>query len=152
MADTSDGAEYSKSKSRRGYQQIDARDPHDPTGTWQVLLSDDKAGYVARKGLGAMYEMTETMRWSLVHAEHCWRGVRHEQPEIDETEWLCYSAGPSHAWDLKRHQRVRAWDDSIFLVFVTDERVVYHWCWYDADHGDPTCPVNHLNRFTEPIF
>lgn len=150
MADTSAGVDYSKEKTRRGYVSIDARDPHDG-GSWQVLVSDEKAKHTARKGKGHVHELADTVRWTLKFPTRIYRGVRQEEPEIDETEWLCYVARPPHGWDLKRHIQVNAWPGEIFMVFVTDERIVYHWCWDKVDPRDGSKPIRFDTRFTEEV-
>lgn len=151
MADTAPNATYSVRKERRGYSTILAIDPH--TGKpWDVLLSGLKIGDTQKKGLGASRELAFTVRWALQNIRHLYRGVRDDKLDLDEDEWLCYIATPPKAYDWKTGELREAWESELFLVYLTEERVVYHWGWYDCDPHDKTLPIDHENRFTDPIF
>jgi len=41
------------------------------------------------------------------------------------------------------------WPGEVFLVFVSAERVAYHWYWYEADATNPNVPVDWAVRFKE---
>ena len=151
MGDTLPGAAYSKRKTRRGYQTILAVDPHDGQ-EWDVLVPDSKLAWVASQGRGATLEFVETVRWSLKNIRHLFRGVRDDDREIDDDGWLCYVSTPSKAYDWKRGIQVPPWENELFLVYMTDERVVYHWAWYDIDGEDPHLPIDHDVRFRERVF
>jgi hypothetical protein len=140
-----------KEKQRRGYSSLDAIDPNDG-GKWQVLLQDGKMDYVARLGLGAAMELADTVRWSLLHPRALFRGVRDLDRDIAEKDWLCYVAVPGHAYDHKTGNKRPAWPGEVFLVFVTDERVVYTWYWCECDQQQSHLPVDYENRFTEKVW
>ena len=51
------------------------------------------------------------------------RGVREE----GESRWLCYVGLPPDAYNHRMGERLRPWLGQVFLVFVDDDRIVYHW-------------------------
>lgn len=140
-----------KSKRRRGYCSIDAIDPSDGK-KWQVLLPDTKMDYVASQGHGAALELADTVRWTLLHPCALFRGVRDLERDISEDAWLCYVGIPHHAYDRKTGARRPPWAGEVFLVFVTDERVVYNWYWYESDSRDSRLPADYEGRFLERIL
>lgn len=151
MADTDSGATYSVRKERRGYTTHLAIDPH-TGGEWDVLIPDKKLDWVRKEGPGAQKELAFTVRWSLRNIRHLYRGVRDDDLELDEDGWLCYIATPSRAYNWRTGADLPAWTNELFMVYVTDERIVYHWGWYDCDRHDPTLPVDYETRFTDRIF
>jgi hypothetical protein len=151
MSETHPGAVYSKTKERRGYATLQAVDPHDG-GQWDVLLSHDQMDWIAANGKGAARELADTVRWSLLNIRHLYRGVRDDDRDVDDDGWLCYVATPEHAYNWKSGEKVRSWPHQVFLVYVTDERVVYHWRWDDCSEDDPHLPVDYLKRFRDKVF
>lgn len=151
MSETLPGANYSKEKARRGYSQLEAIDPHDGN-FWKVLLPDKKLAWAAREGKGTALELAYTVRWALCNMCYLFRGVRDDELEIDDDGWLCYVATPPHAYNRRTGAQVPPWPGEVFLVYVTDERVIYHWAWYDCDHQHKNLPIDHAARFTEKVF
>jgi hypothetical protein len=141
----------SKEKRRRGYSSLDAIDPNDG-GKWQVLLSDDKMDWVASQGRGAALELADTVRWSLIHPRAIFRGIRDLERDIVEDQWLCYIACPQHAYDHKTGQKRGAWTGEVFMVFVTDDRVLYGWYWAECDQHDAHLPNDFEDRFRERLL
>jgi hypothetical protein len=144
-------AGQSKEKCRRGYSSLDAIDPNDG-GKWQVLLSNSKMDWVAAQGHGAAMELADTVRWTLLHPRAIFRGVRDLDKEVEEDNWLCYVSTPNHCYDHKTGERRPPWDGEIFMVFVTEERVVYNWYWDECDRQDVNLPTDHENRFIEKVL
>ena len=140
-----------KKKRRRGYSSIDAIDPTDG-GRWQVLLPDTKMDYVAAQGLGAAMELADTVRWALLHPRAVFRGVRDLERDVSEDKWLCYVATPSHAYDHKTGEKCPPWPGEVFLVFVTEEQVLYNWYWYACDGCDSHLPADYDVRFLEKVL
>jgi hypothetical protein len=140
-----------KEKHRRGYSSLDAVDPRDG-GKWHVLLSDKKMDYVASQGHGAAMELADTVRWALLHPRALFRGVRDLEKGIAEDNWLCYVANAGHAYDHKTGKRRAAWPGEVFLVFVTEERVLYNWYWYEADGHESHLPADYDSRFLEQVW
>ena len=140
-----------KNKQRRGYSPLDAIDPRDGK-IWQVLLSDDKMDYTASRGGGAALELADTVRWALLNPSSIYRGVRDLERDIVEDDWLCYVATPKHAYDYRTNEKVTPWNGEVFLIYVTDERILYNWYWDEADEDDIHLPNDYENRFLERLF
>jgi len=150
MGDTERGAKYSKDKRRRGYQPIQAVDPHDG-GLWDVLLSDDKVKYVASQGMGKAKELAHTVRSSLLYPRHIYRGLRLLEFDIEEDDWLCYVAQPDHAYSYRTGERRPAWLGEVFAVCVNEDRVVYGWGGVKADGTADHQPTGFEDRFRELV-
>ena len=142
---------YSKDKARRGYTSVDAIDPHDGK-TWQLLISDSKAAWIAKQGMGRTKELCYTVRGVLAAPTAIFKGVRFAELEIADDDWLCYVGQPQQAYDHKTGEAVPPWPNEVFLVFVTDERVVYNWYWYDCDKDTPSLPIGHKDRFAQRVL
>jgi len=108
--------------------------------------------YVAAQGLGAAMELADTVRWTLLHPRAVFRGVRDLERDISEDNWLCYVALPSHAYDHKTGKKRPPWPGEVFLVFVTEERTVYNWYWYESDGRKPHLPADYETRFLEKVL
>jgi hypothetical protein len=140
-----------KEKRRRGYTSLDAIDPRDG-GSWQVLLQDSKMDYVASQGHGAAMELADIVRWALRHPTAIYRGIRDLERDISEDDWLCYVTVPQHAYDHKTGDKRPPWVGEVFLVFVTDERIVYCWYWCECDGQQTHLPTDHENRFADKVL
>lgn len=151
MSDTTPGCQYTKEKSRRGYSSTPSLDPHDG-GKWTVLIPHRKMDWVQSRGMGAFSELAYTVRWALLNPCRLFRGVRDDEEDIDDDGWLCYVSRPNHAYNWKTHQKVAPWPDEVFLVYVTDERVVYSWLWVERDPNDANLPINFEDRFKVKVF
>jgi hypothetical protein len=151
MSDTTPGCVYSKEKSRRGYSPLPAVDPHDGK-TWTVLLPHKMVSWIAARGRGAALELGYTVPWALLNPRHVFRGIRDDDSNIDDDGWLCYVSRPTHAFDWKTHKRGPSWPGEVFLVYVTDERVVYCSTWVKCDPNDPDLPIDFEDRFKVRVF
>lgn len=140
-----------KEKQRRGYSSLDSIDPRDG-GKWQVLLPDGKMDWVASQGRGAALELADTVRWSLLHPRAIFRGIRDLERDVAEDQWLCYVSSPQHAYDHKTGEKRDAWAGEVFMVFVTDDRIIYGWYLCECDQSDPHLPVDHEDRFRERLI
>ena len=140
-----------KQKQRRGYASVEAIDPRDGK-IWHVLLPDTKMDYTARRGLGAAMELADTVRWALRHPRSIFRGVREIEKDVVEDDWLCYVSAPGHAYDYKTGAKRAAWPGEVFLVFVTDDRVIFNWYWCEADKRECYLPSDYENRFLEKVL
>jgi hypothetical protein len=138
----------SKQKHRRGYSSLDAIDPQDG-GKWQVLLPNGKMDYVASQGRGATMELADTVRWTLLNPSAIFRGIRDLDKEISDDHWLCYVSRPKHAYNHKTGKKQQTWMGEVFLVFVTDERILYNWYWAECDPRDSGLPADYETRFLE---
>lgn len=102
----------------RAINPVDGRD-------WEVYLRQSKITTTAKRGMGAAKELAYNVPWTLQNSTAIFRGVREE----GESQWLCYVGSPPDAYDYKTNERVRPWLGQVFLVFVDDDRIVYHWRW-----------------------
>lgn len=100
---------------------------------------------IALRGPGHRLEAARTVPRVLSIPGAIFRGVRHES----EREWLCYSGVPPNAFDGPTGEEIRAPAGMVFLVFVTDRRVVYNWRWEWADSRRPESPIDWEERFDE---
>lgn len=131
MSDTRAGAKYSKTKERRFYRNIRARDPHD-LGEWEILISPDFYEYTQKRGMGKTREFVDIVRQAVLNPRKLFRGIRDDEVDVDDDDWLCYVATPSHAYNYRTGDKCPVvWDKSVMLVYVTDERVLYNWYWAD---------------------
>ncbi|MBN1908807.1 MAG: hypothetical protein JW818_03630 [Pirellulales bacterium] len=117
-----------------------------------MLLSHDKMDQIVKRGEGPVRELADTVRWTLLNPTAVFRGVRDPKIDIEGDDWICYVALPKHAYNYKTGHQCPRWPGEVFLVFVTDERVIYHWCWDAADEKDANLPCDHGTRFSERIF
>lgn len=141
----------SKDKSRQGYATVRAIDPMDG-GEWDLLISHEKMDWVASCGMGAAKELAITVRQGLLKPRAIFQGVRDIKHEIEEDHWLCYVATPARAFDRKTGIEVPAWKDEVFLIFVTDERVVYLWYWDRCDPAKRHLPCDFESRFQKQLL
>lgn len=130
-----------KRKSRRGYSSIPAIDPNDGK-PWEVMVSHAKMDLIASRGPMHAKELAWSVREVLSSPHAVFQGVREEGEET----WLCYVGRPRHAFN-KAGQAVPPYRGEVFLVFVTDERVVYNWRWEKCDPSDPKLPEGYAGRF-----
>jgi len=108
--------------------------------------------YVAAQGLGAAMELVDTVRWALLHPRAVFLGVRDLERDVSEDKWLCYVATPSHAYDRKTGEKRPPWPGEVFLVFVTEERVVYNWYWCESDGRKSHLPADYETRFLKDVL
>ena len=141
----------SKEKQRRGYSSLDAIDPNDG-GKWHVLLSDDKMDWVASQGRGAALELPKPFVGRCFIREPYFAEIRDLERDLVEDQWLCYVACPQHAYDHKTGEKRRPWPGEVFMVFVTDDRIVFGWYWCECDQHDSRLPADHEDRFRERLL
>jgi hypothetical protein len=116
--------------------------------TWELLLRHKKIDSTAKRGMGAARELAYTVPWALLHPTAIFRGLREE----GEADWLCYVSVPSQAYDYRTGSLVPAWRGEVFLVFVNDDRIIYHWRWEKADPNNNRLPENSETRFDVKVM
>ncbi len=108
--------------------------------------------WVGSQGRGAALELADTVRWSLLHPRAVFRGIRDLERDVVEDNWLCYVSLPHHAYDYKTGKKRNVWPGEVFMVFVTDERIIYGWYWHECDPQESHLPVDYENRFREKVI
>jgi hypothetical protein len=88
------------------------------------------------------------VREALLAPTAVFRGVREE----GERDWLCYVSRPGRAYDYRTGEEVDGWEGQVFLIYVTDDRILYLWVWAQADGDNPNLPVNYASRFEERLL
>ena len=142
---------------RNGCRSVDAIDPH--TGEfWKVLLTDEKLRFVQGQGIGRTtdlaYIVTEVLKSPVVGI---FQGLREDQNQhnlpIDESDgMLCYCGIPRNYFDYKLEEMKPNSNRDYFMVFVNEERIIFHWYWVSSESGDMTSPVVYNERFREKIL
>jgi hypothetical protein len=130
---------------RRGYRPVTALDPN-ASGVVQYLVSEEKMTVVCGRGMGAAKDIAYSLREVLIDPTAIFRGVREE----GEKNWLCYVGIPKHSYANDGATRPPR-QGRVFLVYVNDEGVVYHWRWDQCCAEDSRLPDNHQNRFDERV-
>ena len=108
--------------------------------------------YTASRGHGEPWNWLILFDRTLLHPKAIFRGVRELERDISEDKWLCYVSAPQHAYDYKTGEGRDAWAGEVFLVFVTDERVIFNWYWCEADKYERHLPSDYENRFLEKVL
>jgi hypothetical protein len=127
---------------------VEAVNPRDQSKRLQVYLRQSKMAATAKRGMGAAKELAHNVPWTLENPVAVFRGVREE----GESQWLCYVAQPPDAYDYRTGERVRPWLGQVFLVFVDDDRIVYHWRWDQTDPADLEHPRDFATRCEERLL
>ena len=52
----------------------------------------------------------------------------------------------------RRAKKQNAWPGEVFMVFVTDERIIYGWYWHECDPQESHLPMDYENRFREKLI
>lgn len=141
---------------RRNYQAIEARDPHD-LGVWDLRISDDKLQWFS-KAFGPPDR--DVISWKLQEFVHCARPTllapraifKDVRSDVADRDWLCYCGVPSCAFHAQSGTRRQPWPNSVMLVYVNESREVFKFEWVEADRSEPHLPVDHETRFGERLL
>lgn len=137
--------ESEHSSVRRGFRPVLALDPS-AGGVRQFLISEEKIQVIALRGMGQAKDLAYSLREVLADPTAVFRGVREE----GERDWLCYVGIPRHSY-TSDGKTCPPRTGKVFLAFVNDERVVYHWRWEPCSQDDHTLPENYSSRFEERL-
>lgn len=136
---------------RNGYGSVPIIDPN--TGTARTgFISLDFTKQIAKDGLGRASEFAELIVHLLMRPHAVFQGLRLDHPEIDEDDWFCYVATPTHAYDYRRNARRTAWLGQVVIIPVTSDWVVYNWYWVKSDPSDDRLPIDHQNRYEKRLI
>lgn len=107
-----------------------------------------------RGNAGQIHEAANLVPMILLKPHAVFRGLKRDADEPvknNEEGWLCYSGIPTHAYNEDGTPR-GSWPKEVFLVFVSSDKVVYNWYWYESDPSNPSLPKGHKERFRERII
>ncbi len=110
----------------------------------EYYISDEKIRNIALRGMGHAKDLAFCVREVLADPTAIFRGVREE----GECKWLCYAGKPRHSY-TKEGNTCPPRKDRVFLVFVNDEGIIYHWRWDSSSSDDDALPENYDTRFTK---
>lgn len=117
---------------------------------WEVLVSAKLIEITGKKGRRAVLELTELVRSGLLNIENLFRGIRDDAKSVDDDGWFCYTSKPEFSYNQTGGRTPRR-ANQIFVVYVTDERLVYNWAWIKCELGT-MLPVDHSVRFKTRVF
>ena len=142
-----------KIKERNGYVTITAKDYRD-LGEWDILLADATIHQSRRKGLELASELANIVPDVLANPTAIFMGIRWEPDEnraSDVPGWLCYVGIPIASYN-ENGIEMPPFVDEVFLVFVNQDRVVYHFRWDKCCMDATTLPIGHETRFGKRVL
>lgn len=141
-------------ETRREGLSVQAIDPFDGT-QYELTIRHERIQAMRLRGKGAIQEAAYLVEYVLQHPRAIFRGLRRDEDEPrhegDGTGWLCYCAIPPRAYDRDGNE-IPPYRRKVYLVFVTDEEIVYNWRWDQADADEQHLPHDHENRFRERLL
>ena len=140
-----------RTRTRRQRLEVQAVNPADGK-LLSVQVSHAKLQAVSGRSLGQVLEAAYTVPEVLQRPLAVFKGLRREADDPPHGEnWLCYCGRPTRAYQAYGSHRA-PWPDEVFLVFVSDELIVYNWYWVEADPQDANLPLDHAVRFKERLL
>ncbi len=139
-----------KIKERDGYYSFAAKDYRDK-GEWDILLPDSSVHESRRRGIQLASELAFILPEVLRNPTAIFMGIRWDADEKlagDVPGWLCYVGLPQKSYDVNGRE-TDAYVDKVYLVFVNEDRVVYHYRWDKCCPDNPRLPMGHKTRFRE---
>ena len=126
---------------------------HPQTGkTVNLLLSHAKLQAISRRSRGQILECAELVPMALQEPSAIFRGLRREHDEPHQgCGRLCYCGVPSKAYS-KDGQQLPPWPGEVFLVFVSEDDVVYNWYGTKCDPDDANLPKNFSVQYRERLI
>ena len=133
------------------YATLPAQSPDG--GEMDVYVAHRKVRDVAGRSQGQRLELAHIMPGVLRHPAAIFEGLRRDEDEPKEhgLGWLCYCGVPPYAFHASGSRRP-AYEDEVYLVFVNDEHVAYHWYWSKCDPDHPKLPMGYTERFRKRIL
>jgi hypothetical protein len=121
-------------------------DPEDGK-LWHLLVSDQTMDLAAKRGMMHAKLLAHCVPEVVLAPFAIFRGVREE----GERNFLCYCGRPKHAY-ARDGETTPPYQGEVFLVFVSDERVIYNWRWEPSGSADGKLPEGHEARFDERVL
>ncbi len=133
------------------YLTIKAQSPNGDS-TWDVYISYERLGFIARQSKGAVMEAAHIVPEILARPSAIFEGLRRDE---DEDKYgngaMCYCGIPTVAYD-KNGSPTQPWHDEVFMVFLNAECVAYNWYWHQCDCDLNNYPDGHVERFRRKIW
>ena len=143
---------------RRADLQRLAVNPKTGKTDFAVTLSVDKIRFLAKRGNKADLLRVTLVDDVLLHPKAIFRGIRFKEDEKHSCHspgWLCYCGYPPNDYRFPGEATVPPLK-KVFLVFVNEEQIAYHWGWERADSEawdeGKRFPVNYQYRFQEQLI
>ena len=138
-------------ETRRERLAVQAVNPVDGK-PFSVQISHAKLQAVRGRSIGQVLEAAYTVPEVLQSPSAVFKGLKREADDPPQGEnWLCYCGRPSHAYQADGKPR-EPWPGEVFLVFVSDELIVYNWYWVEVDPENANLPLDHSVRFRERVL
>ena len=142
-------------RTRREDLVIHAVDPWTGKRDFDVWPDVDKLLWIGRQSMGASKTAAYLMPYGLKSPTGVFQGIRFEEDEQRSRDgapgWLCYASTPDWMYSRDGDER-EAPEGMVFLVFVNENRIVYHWCWAKASPDDSRFPEEYETRFREKLL
>lgn len=109
--------------------------------------------WAVRMGVGAVYELRDCVMAVLLGPSAIYRGLRCDEDEPRASDlapgWVCYCGRPPCRYDLPSGREI-GMAGRVLLVFVNEDRIVYHHHWYES--SDEITPCDADGRFREKLL
>jgi len=137
-------------ETRREYLTVQAIDPQSGK-LIDLFMSHRRIQFMAGLGQGRILEAAYTVPEALQKPTEIFEGLCRQDDEPKDSKirgigWRCYCGVPSVRYS-RNGDELSVRDGEVFVVFVTDDKVVYLWDWVKCDPTDRRLPIDHENRF-----
>ncbi len=141
-----------RQNSRRQYLTLQALEPLTGELSAEVQISYGRMQTVGKRSLGQAKECGFIVPAILQRPLAVFEGIRQEEDEDPKgVGWRCYCGIPEHSY-RPDGTAAAPYRNQVFLVFVNEEAVAYHWRWGKADSEDPRLPLGYATRFKRQIY
>lgn len=138
-------------RTRREHLTTHAIDPVDGR-LREVTLSMARVRAAAMRSEGQLRECALVVPMVLQRPTAIFQGLRREEDEPHEGYgWRCYCGIPDAAYRQDGAAR-QPWPGEVFLVFVTEDWIVYNWYWTKCAPDSSDLPAGYEERFRERVL
>ncbi len=97
----------------------------DGKSAWDFHVDSKKVDFVKRTSTGAVYEFAKNVPFVMNDLNAIvFQGIRTDGHQ----EGLCYMGWPHRRFGAEGNE-LPVKDEECFLVFINEERIIYHWRW-----------------------
>ena len=129
---------------------MSALDPNDGK-LWDLVISEKRAIRAASRSKGALLELRHSVAQVLREPTAIFIGVRDLENDISEDDWLCYCGIPRGTFHRDGSPRDSYCGETL-LVYVNQDRRIYHWFWTEAAPSSNGLPSDHESRFRKHLL